>query len=147
MTAAITTSLALIIGLSSTHDPKRYIVGTLMVLAIADNLTDSLGIHIYRESQKQDDESKSMTNTLTNFLTRLAITATFAAFVLLLPINYAIGACVVLGVIILTALSYYIAINLNESPLFSIAHHLGITTIVISVSYFLGQVISSLLNI
>jgi len=50
-TSAVTTSLAIIAGLGGTINPKISIASTLLVLAIADNISDSLGIHVFQESQ------------------------------------------------------------------------------------------------
>jgi len=47
--SAIITCLAFIIGLSHSSNPRLSIVGSLLVIAIADNISDSLGIHIFQE--------------------------------------------------------------------------------------------------
>ncbi|HEY4699475.1 MAG TPA: hypothetical protein VIH27_03785 [Nitrososphaerales archaeon] len=49
-TSSTVTSLGIIFGLISTGNPKASIIGSLLVVAIADNIADSLGIHINRES-------------------------------------------------------------------------------------------------
>lgn len=59
ITSAIITSLALIVGLDQVSDPKMSIIGALMLLAVADNISDSLGIHIYRESQATGAENNA----------------------------------------------------------------------------------------
>ena len=147
ITAAITTSLAIIIGLGPTHNPKIYIISTLLVLAIADNLTDSLGIHIYRESQCIGEKRDTLISTISNFLTRLTISITLIMFVFLLPMQYAIISSVVLGLSLLTVLSYLIAIKQKKNPYKVVIEHIGIVVIVIIISYFLGQIITNYFNI
>ncbi len=44
--AAVVTSLGLIIGLDAAPAARATIVGSLLIVAIAGNLTDSLSIHI-----------------------------------------------------------------------------------------------------
>jgi len=44
--SAIVTSLAFIVGLSRNPNPRLAIIGSLLVIAVADNISDSLGIHI-----------------------------------------------------------------------------------------------------
>jgi VIT1/CCC1 family predicted Fe2+/Mn2+ transporter len=147
ITAAITTSLAIIIGLGPTHNPKIYIISTLLVLAIADNLTDSLGIHIYRESQCIGEERDTILNTISNFLTRLTIMIILIIFVYLLPMQYAILASVIVGLSLLIVLSYLIAIRQKKNPYKAVLEHIGIVVVVIIISYFLGQIITNYFNI
>ncbi|MFZ2455052.1 MAG: hypothetical protein WAX07_01040 [Candidatus Altiarchaeia archaeon] len=85
-TSAIITSLALIVGLAGAANPRASIVGALLVLAVADNVSDSLGIHVYRESQFRDHRGNRI-YTISNFVTRLCITMLFVALVLFLPIQ------------------------------------------------------------
>lgn len=44
--AAIVTSMALIVGLGAATAGKAAIVGSLLVIGLADNLTDSLSVHL-----------------------------------------------------------------------------------------------------
>ena len=147
ITAAITTSLAIIIGLGPTHNPRLYIISTLLVLAIADNLTDSFGIHIYRESQCIGEERETIINTISNFLTRLTITITFILLISLLPLQYAIIISVIIGLSLITVLSYLIAIKQKTNPYKVVLEHIGIVIIVIIISYFLGQMITNYFKI
>lgn len=50
-TSAIITNLGIITGLDTMTNPKLSIIGALLVIALADNLSDSFGIHIYQESE------------------------------------------------------------------------------------------------
>jgi hypothetical protein len=46
-TAVIITNLALVVGLETSINVKLNIVASILVIAIADNISDTLGIHIY----------------------------------------------------------------------------------------------------
>jgi len=137
-TSSITTSLSLIVGLYSSAKPKASIISALIILAIADNVSDSLGIHIYRESE---DAHKSKLHTITNFLTRLFLTCIFAAFVLFLPKMYGMSISIAFGIIVLSTLSYFIAIDQNISPFREILKHLGIAIALMIASHFLGDLV------
>jgi hypothetical protein len=50
-TSAIITNLGIITGLDTLTHPKLSIIGALLVIALADNLSDTFGIHIYQESE------------------------------------------------------------------------------------------------
>jgi len=51
-TAAIATSMALIVGLDAANAGRTVIVSALLIAAVADNLTDSLSVHMYQESER-----------------------------------------------------------------------------------------------
>ncbi|OGA48047.1 MAG: hypothetical protein A3F74_14315 [Betaproteobacteria bacterium RIFCSPLOWO2_12_FULL_62_58] len=52
--AAIVTSMGLIIGLDAAAATKAAILSGLLIVAIADNLTDSLSVHMYQEAERLD---------------------------------------------------------------------------------------------
>jgi hypothetical protein len=83
-TAAIITSMGLIAGLTHGDNAKTGIITGLLIVAIADNISDSLGIHIYKESE---GASRRDINSFTygNFVVRLFFAFTFILIVLLLP--------------------------------------------------------------
>jgi VIT1/CCC1 family predicted Fe2+/Mn2+ transporter len=145
VTSAITTSLALIVGLSKTANPKFSIIGALLILAFADNISDSLGIHIYRESQYSKPNCKKI-NTFTNFLTRFFITLFFALSVFFLPINYAVIFSIIIGIAILSALTYFIALSQKINPYISILKHVSIAVLVMAASFFVSMLIRNFIK-
>ena len=137
-TSSITTSLSLIVGLDATAHPKTTIISALAILAIADNISDSLGIHMYREAEKAHQTSLY---TFTNFFTRLVLTSIFAAIVLFLPNPVMVPVTIALGMTVLSVLSYGIAVDQKISPLKEILKHLCIAVIAMIVSHFVGEFI------
>jgi hypothetical protein len=142
-TSSTVTSLGIIFGLLTSGNPKASVIGSLLVIAVADNIADSLGIHIYRESTATKKENTRMF-TISNFITRFGITLTFVAFFVTLPINYAVVFCAVIGLGILVFLSYLIGVQRKTSIPREIGIHLGIAVPVIVISHFLGQLIFSI---
>jgi vacuolar iron transporter family protein len=140
ITSSITTSLSLIVGLDTTAHPKASIISALAILALADNISDSLGIHIYRESENSGEPK---IYTLTNFLSRFLLTCVFAAIVLLVPKPFAIPLSVVLGLLVLSVLSYFIAIEQKIRPYREIIKHLAIAVFAMIASHFAGEFITS----
>ncbi len=139
-TSSTVTRLGIVFGLLTSSNPKASIIGALLVIAIADNIADSLGIHIYREATTAAKENTRMF-TISNFITRFGITLTFVAFFVILPIDFAAIACTILGLGILVFLSYLIGVQHNTSTLREVGIHLAIAIPVIIVSHFLGQAI------
>jgi len=138
ITSAIVTSLALMLGLVQTRDPRTSIVGALLLIAIADNVADSLGLYIYRESVPGVINSPKI-SIFTNFATRLGVMVLFIVLVSVLSLTVAITISIVVGLSMLAVLSYYIAVSQKKSILWSMAQHLGIAVLVILVAHFLGQ--------
>jgi len=147
ITSAIVTSLALMMGLDQTSNPKSSIIGALLIIAVADNIADSLGIHVYRESQIPEVGADPRVYTVSNFLTRLGIMIVFIALVWALPLTYAIVISVAVGLAMLTILSYYIALYQNIHPARSILEHIVVAVVVIIISHYLGSLISSAFHV
>jgi vacuolar iron transporter family protein len=142
MTSAIVTSMGLIAGLAPGSNTKTSITAGLLIFAIADNISDSLGIHIYKESEGATRHEIAL-STFGNFFARLILSFTFILIVLLLPPDTAFMVSSVWGLILLTGLSYLIAKAKNTRPLPEIIYHLIIALVVIIGSKLLGNYISN----
>lgn len=141
-TAAIITSMGLIVGLAQGAATKSGIITGLLVVAIADNVSDSLGIHMYSESQGAKSRDVAV-STYGNFLVRLLITFIFIGIVLLLRPATAAIASATFGLVILTVMSYYISLSKKSKPSIEILWHLVVAIAVIFVSKYLGVFIAS----
>jgi len=141
-TSAIITSLALIIGLSKSTNPQLSIIASLLVIAIADNISDSLGIHIFQESDLKKTEV-IRTSTFSNFITRFLVVLIFILFVLVLPLGYAICFSIAWGISLIAGLSYLIAKEQKINPYKAILQHVVIAVVVIIVSNYVSEWIMS----
>lgn len=138
--SAVITSLAIIIGLSGTIDARINIITALLIIAIADNVSDSFGIQVYQESECF--KSKEVRRiTMNNFIARFLVTFIFVLFVLFLPLNYAIIISIVVGLFIITILSYLIAIAKKVNSCKEIFKHLALAVIVMSLGLILKHLI------
>lgn len=136
-TSAIITNLGIITGLDTLAHPKLSIIGALLVIALADNMSDSFGIHIYQESEHLSKKEVWL-STLTNFFTRLFVSLTFIALIILLPIKFAAVCSVGWGLLILTVMTYAIAKQKKISPYSAILTHTIIAVLVVAASNFIG---------
>lgn len=114
-TSAIVTSLAFIVGLSKNVNSKLFIIGSLLVIAIADNISDSLGIHIYQESELKEPKVVRV-STISNFLIRFLVVIIFVLLAAFLPITYSVIVSLVYGISLLVVLSYLIAKEQRVNP-------------------------------
>ena len=135
--AAIVTSMALIVGLDAATVTKATVIGSLLIIALADNLTDSLSIHIYQESERLA-ERQAFRNTVANFFTRLLIAFSFVAILFFSQMPVAVYACVIWGFFLLSGLSYLLAKERGAAVFPEIFKHSVIAFIVIAGSKVIG---------
>ncbi len=141
-TAAIVTSIALIVGLSTADASQKTIISALLIAGLADNLTDSLSVHIYQESERLV-EREAFLGTLTNFAARLSVSLSFALLVAALPISIAIVAALVWGTLLLGVLSYMLGKERGVNPGVEVVKHLFIAYLIIfaskGIGYWIGR--------
>jgi VIT1/CCC1 family predicted Fe2+/Mn2+ transporter len=137
-TSAIITCLAFIISLGKITNSKYTIIGSLLIIAIADNISDSLGIHIYQESDLKRTEIIRI-STFFNFITRFFVVFVFIIFILFLPLFYASVLSLIWGISLLIVLSYYIAREQKINPYKAILEHIGIAVVVVLASNYLSE--------
>jgi VIT1/CCC1 family predicted Fe2+/Mn2+ transporter len=140
--AGIITSMALINGFTAAETPKATIVGSLLIVAIADNMTDSLSMHIYQESERVSGLDAFRT-TLANFLARIVAALSFVALVVLLPPAASAYACIGWGFALLAVLSVLLARVRRASALSEVWKHCAVAAVVIAVSRAIGASISA----
>lgn len=140
--AAIITDVSIIVGLGSARTGKAPILAGLLTIAVADNISDSLGIHMYKESEGCG-ERLSLFSTILNFLSRLLISATFVAIVMVLPMNHAILVGLVWGLLLIVLISYLISRSNKDNPVTEIIKHVLTAVVVIVLSRYLGYMIAA----
>jgi VIT1/CCC1 family predicted Fe2+/Mn2+ transporter len=139
--AAIITNTSLIVGLGSARAGKGPILGSLLTIALADNISDSLGIHLYKETERCG-ERLTVLSTALNFLSRLLVSASFIAIVLFFSIPQSIPIAVVWGLLLLILLSYIITKSNRANSVQEIAKHVLVALIVIALSRLFGSLIA-----
>jgi VIT1/CCC1 family predicted Fe2+/Mn2+ transporter len=137
-TAAIVTSMGLIVGLSGNAASRAAIASSLLLVAVADNLSDSLAIHAYQESEKLDPVQAFRT-TVGNYFSRLLTATSFVALSLLVPSGYLIPLALVWGLLLLGTLTYLVARSRGVAPLPEVSKHLAIAIVVVFVSRVIGD--------
>jgi len=136
-TSAVVTGMAILIGLDAASSSRATIMATLLIIATADNLTDSLSLHLYQESEQLKDHT-AFRATLTNFATRLGLTLSFVLIVKLLPAPTAAIAALVWGGTVLTVLTAILARNRGVSIMAEVSKHLMLAAGVIAASRGIG---------
>jgi vacuolar iron transporter family protein len=138
--SAVITCLALITSFDTSNQSKMVVIGSLCIIALADNISDTLGIHIYQEGEFSSLQ-KVWKATLINFLTRLAVIVVFILFVFCLPPLPAMICSILYGFLILTIISYLVARKRHISPKMIIIEHVLIATLVLVLSKYITYLI------
>lgn len=137
-TSAIITNLALVVGLETSINAKLNIVASILVIAVADNISDTLGIHIYQEAEGLKGKEVWLYS-ITNFIARLLVSIIFILLVILLPLPIAVISSIIFGLLILAIISYIIARHNKMNPYRAIIDHIIIALLVVLTSNFLGN--------
>lgn len=139
LASGIITTLGLIVGLHSGTHSKIIVIEGIIIIAIADALSDALGIHMSEESGKKPSTKSIWLATISTFLSKLGFALAFIIPVLLFQLSTAIIASVVWGLSTIAILSFYMAKQRNEKPHKVIIEHLVIAIIVITITHFVGD--------
>jgi len=143
LTSGTITTLGLMIGLYSGTNSRLAVLGGIFTIAIADALSDALGIHISEESENTNTKAEIWEATIATFFVKFFYALTFALPVLLLNLNLAILTSIIWGYLVLGFLSYVIAKKQKEKSWKIILEHLLIMTIVIIITYYVGILVNN----
>ena len=145
LTSGIITTLGLMVGLSSGTHSKLAVIGGILTIAIADSLSDALGIHISEESENKHTEKEIWMATLSTFFCKFLFALTFVIPVLFFrDLTTAVIVSVVWGLSVLSVLNYFIARKQKGSIWRPIFEHMIIALLVIVLTHFTGVWISTI---
>ena len=141
LTSGTITTLGLMVGLFSGTHSRMVVLGGILIIAVADAMSDALGIHIAEESEGHHSEKQIWAATGSAFFTKFLYTLTFVIPVLLFSLKTAIFVSIVYGLIILGVLSWKIAKKKERAMV--MREHLVIAIIVIALTYFVGSIVGA----
>ncbi|MBT8092712.1 MAG: hypothetical protein KJN77_06725 [Gammaproteobacteria bacterium] len=137
-TSGVITTVGLIVGLNSGTRSITAVLGGILVIAVADAMSDALGIHLAEESDPNTTHAHVWAATVMTFLTKFVFSISFAVPLLLLPLTPAVIVSVIWGMLVITILSYFLARSQDESPLAIVTEHLTIALLVVLFSHYIG---------
>lgn len=140
--SGIITTLGLIVGLHSSTHSTLVVIGGILIIAIADALSDAFGIHISEEAENSHTEKEIWESTLATFLSKLLVALTFVAPVLLFSLTTAVYVSIGWGLLLIGIFSYYLANQRQNHPAKVILEHLIIAVVVIIVTHYVGDLVA-----
>ena len=139
LTSGVITTLGLIVGLHSGTHSTLAVVGGVLTIAVADAMSDALGIHIAEESNPQYQPRRVWLATLATFVTKLLMALSFLVPLLVFDLGTAIVASIAWGFAVLTLLSWRLARAQNARPWRVIGEHLLIAGMVVIATHLIGD--------
>ncbi len=137
-TSGVITTIGLITGLNSGTGSVAAVLGGIFVIAVADAMSDALGIHLAEEADPNTTTGHVWAATISTFFNKFIFALSFAVPLLLLPLDTAVVASLLWGMLVIVVLSYFLARTQNSRPLHVIGEHLGIAVLVVVLSHFIG---------
>ena len=142
LTSGIITTLGVIAGLHSSTHSTLVVIGGILIIAIADALSDALGIHISEESEIKHSTREIWESTISTFLSKFVFALTFIIPFLLLSLSAAIIASLIWGFSLIILFSLYLAKQQNLTPYKVVLEHLIIAIIVVVITHYVGDWVS-----
>jgi len=145
LTSGVITTLGMIVGLhSGTHSKLAVEVG-IIVLAIADALSDAMGIHVSEEAEMEHTTKEIWETSFFTLISKLFISLTFIIPIIFLELSTAILTSIFWGLLLITVFSFYMARSQKQNPYKIIAEHTILTALVILLAHYIGDVIYEIL--
>jgi len=141
LTSGIITTLGLIVGLNSGTHSQAVIISGILIIAIADSLSDAFGIHVSEESSSRNSHTHVWQATFATFISKFTFALSFIIPVLLLPLQTAIIVSIIWGLFLIGLFSYFIGENKKAKV---VAEHLTMAVAVILITHFVGGFINNL---
>jgi len=143
LTSGIITTLGVIVGLHSSTHSTLVVIGGILVIAIADALSDALGIHISEEAEIKHSTREIWESTISTFLSKFVFALTFIIPFLLLSLSAAIIASVIWGFSLIILFSLYLAKQQKLKPYKVILEHLIIAIAVVVITHYVGELVAT----
>jgi len=141
-TSGVITTIGLITGLNAGTHSIAAVLGGIFVIAVADAMSDALGIHLAEEADPNATTGHIWSATISTFLNKFFFALSFAVPWLLLPLDEAVLASLLWGMFVIIVLSYFLAKAQKASPIMIIGEHLGIAVLVVVLSHLIGVWVS-----
>ncbi|MFH1537103.1 MAG: VIT1/CCC1 transporter family protein [Patescibacteria group bacterium] len=139
LTSGIITTLGMIVGLNSSTHSKVVVIGGILIIAIADALSDSLGVHVSEEAENQHSNKEIWESTLATFFSKFIFALSFILPFVLFSLQVAIWVSIVWGLLMIVLFSIYVGRQEKNVKTWSVVlEHLVIAVLVIIVTNYIG---------
>lgn len=138
LTSGVITTLGLLVGLAAGTQSRLAVIGGVITIALADSMSDALGVHISEESKNRYSRVALWEATLATFFAKAVVSLTFLVPILWLPLTSAVWVSVIWGLLLVCLLSIWVARQNREPALNAVAEHCLIAIAVVVATHGLG---------
>ena len=138
LTSGVITTLGLMVGLNSGSHSASVVLGGILTIAVADSLSDALGVHAAEESN-HGSHRHVWEATLSTFVAKFVIAGSFAVPIAWLALDTAIIVSIGWGLFLLSILSFWMARLQDTAPWKVILEHVSFGLFVIVITHYLGE--------
>ena len=146
LTSGVITTLGLMVELHSGTHSRTVVIGGIPTIAIADAMSDALGIHVSEESKNRGPTRQIWEATLATFVAKFVIAMTFVVPVMIRSLDQAIVISGIWGMLLLAALSFFVARARAIPPWKVIGEHLLIALCVVVITHAVGDWVQGLVE-
>lgn len=143
LASGVLTSLGLVVGLALGTESRIAVIGGIVTIAIADSLSDALGIHISEEAESVHTSMEIWLATGATFVAKFVVATSFLVPVLLFELANAVWVSIAWGFAAVTVLSWYVARKQAASRTMVVAEHVGVAVLVVIASALVGRWVST----
>jgi len=138
-TSGVITTVGLIVGLYAGTESVVAVLGGILVISVADAMSDALGIHLAQEADPDSTNEHIWLATFFTLFTKFVVAISFAVPLMWLPLQTAVIVSIGWGLVIIALLSWFLARAQQNPVLPVVLEHLGIAIAVIVISYYIGH--------
>lgn len=138
LSAAVITTLAVIVGIHAGTDLRHAVIAAIIVIAFADSMADAFGVYISERSAGTAKLHENIIAAIVAFFTKMIFALSFLIPIFLFSLHPAIVICIIYGLIVLIIYSVYLAKSRHDSIIRVIALHVLLAVVVISLSHLIG---------
>lgn len=144
VTSGVITTIGLLVGLSAGTSSKSAVVVGILTIAVADSLSDALGIHISEESEGEHTGREVWSATGATFVAKLVMATTFLIPVLLFPLDTAVVVAIAWGAVVLSTLSFAAGRRQGVDPRPIVLEHIAVAAVVVAAAHLMGVAVAAL---
>ncbi len=144
LVSGVITTLGLMAGLYSGTDSRSVVLGAVLMIALADSLSDALGIHVSEESENKHSHRSVWEATFSTFIFKCLVTLTFAVPVVFFSLKTALLISIIWGGLLISVFSLHLGSVSKSGKSRVLIEHLLIGAFVVAGTYSIGLWISGI---
>ncbi|MFH0837131.1 MAG: hypothetical protein V1870_03305 [Candidatus Aenigmatarchaeota archaeon] len=144
MTSGIITTLGLIVGLNASTHSLMVVIGGIIVIAVADALSDSMGIHVSEEAENKHTVREIWEAMGATFIIKFLVAMSFIVPILFLGLANGVIVDIIWALSLTVVFSVHMAREQKHSCTRAVVEHLALTVAVVIITFLIGNWVATL---